>query len=284
MSSMEGEGGDEPGPSQAPDTGLRRRMLDAAQELVEEARGLTVSLEHLSFEEIIKRAGASRSSVYRLWPRKEDFYIDLICELAGPSWQGTSAFDQGTITVAGTVVAERLDMLQTPEGRRCVMREAVRQGARQNFQAIVTSTQWRTYVALTATILSMPDNEVRQRVKAALQNAEREFIRRMVLFYEDMAVILGLRLRPPFESFVSLAAAGAAVVEGLGLRQLIMPEAVNQTFFLPGTNGPEEWTMPALGFLAIIEMYVEIDPDYSYEEALPEYLKRLSGRPSGDAG
>jgi len=258
---------------------LRRRMLDAAQRLVEQAGGLSVSLENLSLDVVIKEAGVSRTSVYREWRNKEAFYVDLLCNLAGPNWQGTAAFDEETIRLVRDVVAERLDLLQTLEGRRQVMLEAIRQGAEQNFRAVVTSTQWRTYVALTATVLSMPtDDEARARVQEALQTSESTFIDRMASFYEDMGVIIGFRLRPHVDSFSTLAAAGASVVEGLGLRRILIPDVVEKTLSLPGPNGDEEWHLAALGFLGIIDQLVEMTPDYAFTIALPQYLKRLSDR------
>src|SRR3990167_4729480 len=78
------------------DAEVREAMLEAAS-LVAEAGGLTVSLEHLSLEDIITRAGVSRSAVYRLWPYKDAFFIKLLRDLAGPKWHGTAAFDQETI-------------------------------------------------------------------------------------------------------------------------------------------------------------------------------------------
>ena len=58
-----------------------RRMLAAAVALIGE-RGMSVSLEHLSLEEIIQAAGVARSSVYRRWPYKDLFFSDLLVELA----------------------------------------------------------------------------------------------------------------------------------------------------------------------------------------------------------
>src|SRR5689334_20987803 len=100
---------------------VARRMLDAAQSLVEET-GLTVSLEHLSFEEVIQRARVSRSAAYRLWPYKDEFFVDLLCDLAGPSWQGTAAFDKETILLVEELVTKNFDRVATAEGRRWLIR------------------------------------------------------------------------------------------------------------------------------------------------------------------
>jgi AcrR family transcriptional regulator len=59
-----------------------------------------VSVDHLALDEVIKEAGVARTSVYREWRTKDEFYLDLLCDMAGPSWQGTAAFDEETIKLA----------------------------------------------------------------------------------------------------------------------------------------------------------------------------------------
>src|ERR1035438_845912 len=58
-----------------------RRMLTTASAMIAEA-GLTVSLEHISFEQVIRAAGVSRSAAYRRWPHKDLFFSDLVIRLA----------------------------------------------------------------------------------------------------------------------------------------------------------------------------------------------------------
>src|SRR5499433_4242865 len=61
---------------------VRQRMLDAGRELALEA-GAALTIEHLRLEEVIQRARVPRSSVYRMWPYKENYIDDLLCYLAG---------------------------------------------------------------------------------------------------------------------------------------------------------------------------------------------------------
>lgn len=260
---------------------LRRRLLDAAQSLVEAQGGLRVSLDQLSLDQVLNHAGVSRSSAYRVWPNKHEFNLDVLCDLAGPSWQGTAAFDEATIKLARDIVAERLGDLATAEGRRRVLVETIRQAAQQNYEAVVKSGQWRTYVALTATVLSIPQEHAddRKRILDALQTAELTFLSKMADFYSDMSIILGVRLKPHVPDFVTLAAAGASVVEGLSLRQLLA-SAVVQTPLEDVDEDGQRWHLAALGFLGVFDKLVEpvSDDKYSLQDAVATYLKRLSER------
>ena len=65
-----------------PEDETEQRMLRAALAMVNR-NGLTVSLEHISFEDVIREADVSRSSAYRRWPRKDLFFGNLVLELAG---------------------------------------------------------------------------------------------------------------------------------------------------------------------------------------------------------
>src|ERR1039458_3125257 len=91
-----------------------QRMLDAAVAMVNRT-GLTVSLDHISFEEVIRDAGVSRSAVYRRWPHKDLFFGDLVKELARTA---TPDIEQAELELIRQVVNEHLDWTRTPELRR----------------------------------------------------------------------------------------------------------------------------------------------------------------------
>lgn len=101
--------------------------------------GLTVSLEHLALEELIRRAGVPRSSFYRLWSTKENFYADLLVELATSSESHDAMFYPGTQDAAFGVIAAHQALLGTQEGRVAVLREAVRVATRANFDHFSSS-------------------------------------------------------------------------------------------------------------------------------------------------
>jgi AcrR family transcriptional regulator len=268
---------------------ITERMFEAARQIVY-AQGVQVSLEELGFEQVIELAGVSRSAAYRLWPYKGDFVQDLLCDLAGPSWLGTAAFDQETIDTATNVVMSSAEKLTTPEGRRQVLLEAIRQGVAQNFKAIVQSQEWHIYVALNASIRKAGDDESRLRIAAALQNSEMTFVDKMSEFYSGMLEFLGLRFRDDTYTVRHLAVAGAAVVEGLALRRLVT-EAVEDARRPPvipdhgwslsdlltaSISGPpdaenQDWSLAALAFSGIVDALTEpVEPDKESVQLSPE--------------
>src|ERR1700731_2349834 len=121
---------------------VRQRMLDAGRELALEA-GAALTIEHLRLEEVIQRARVPRSSVYRLWAYREEYIDDLLCYLAGAgSWfSDRPVFDPETLTITKQMLDDHRHLLATPDGRRSLMREAVRLTATRNYQALTESPQ-----------------------------------------------------------------------------------------------------------------------------------------------
>lgn len=237
------------------DAELRKRMLSVAvNELLE--HGLTVSLDHLEMEELIRLAQVPRSSFYKAWKTKERFFVDLMVALVEPTETQGAAFDPETLKVARVVVKNNEHRMTTENGRHAVLREAVRLGAKQNFEALVTSASWHTYTALTVALPTLLEED-RNRVQKALQKAEKHFIEQMALLYDELLPAVGRKTSGDFTT-EQIAAAGAAVVEGLARRILVNPDVINKPISLPGIDGDlVDWHLAAVGFLAIVEAMSE---------------------------
>jgi AcrR family transcriptional regulator len=105
---------------------LREHVLDTAVKMLDQTpQGLTVSLAHLNMEELIRIADVPRSSVYREWDTKEAFHVDLMYQLIEPIKDHGAAWDAKTLQIAKKVIRDHKDMLDTAEGRRAVLCEAV---------------------------------------------------------------------------------------------------------------------------------------------------------------
>ncbi len=248
-----------------PDAETERRLLGAAVAMVH-STGLTVSLEHISFEDVIRDADVSRSSAYRRWPHKDLFFSDLVKQLASEAMPPTIIHDE--LGKLSQVAARHLDWLETPALRRSLLLELIRELAVLDFQALFRSPGWRTYIALHATFMSLPDGELREQVRAALARSEHDRITRIAKAWEQLVGLFGYRLRPEaggsFETPVILA---DATMRGLIIMALPAPElAARRAQASPfGAAHEDEWSLAALGLAGIAQAFLEPDPAIDWD-------------------
>src|SRR5689334_3183820 len=146
------------------DEQTRDRMLRTAIDMISRT-GLTVSLDHISFEDVIRNADVARSTAYRHWPYKDLFFSDLVKELAG---RGSPAIINSEISLIKRILNEHRDWLRTPQLRHSLILELIRQLALEDFRNTLASPEWRTYLALHAAFSGLSDGELRDQIQAAL--------------------------------------------------------------------------------------------------------------------
>jgi AcrR family transcriptional regulator len=258
------------------DRETQRRMLDAAVAMVNRT-GLTVSLDHLSFEDIIREAGVSRSAVYRHWPYKDLFFSDLVIELARDA---TPPIADDELALIGQILAGRQDWLATAELRHSLLIELFRQLALFDFQAVYGSAAWRTYLALHATFLSLADGELRDRVQAALADSERRRAGQIASAWQHLAALFGYRLRPELViTYEDVATLLTASLRGLVIQALSDPGIAERRIPArpPGAAAEEQWSLPALGVASIASACLEPDPAVAWtREHLAHVRQELS--------
>ena len=92
----------------------------------------------------------------------------------------------------------------------------LRQGALNEFEIFRGSAEWRTYFALNATFLSLPDSDLRREVQSALTESEQGLLSRVAASYERVTTLIGLRLRPELGvTFETIAYLANATIRGL---------------------------------------------------------------------
>jgi AcrR family transcriptional regulator len=272
-------------PRRLSDQETASRMLDAAVAEVNRD-GLTVSLDHLSFEDIIRRADVSRSSAYRRWPHKDLFLSDLIKELARSAAPPLAADELALIR---QIVAEHIGWLEEPELRHRLMMDLIRQLALLDFQTVYTSPGWRTYLALHATFLSLADGRLRDEVQHILADSERDRMSRVAQAWQRLAGLFGYRLRPGADSFASLVTLLSATMRGLVIMALSMPDIAEQrTDVSPFDAGhPAQWSLPATGFASLASAFLEPDPTIEWDDerlaTVGAELRALALRPKPEA-
>ena len=239
-------------------------MLDAAVESLART-GLTVSLDHISLEELIREAGVSRSAVYRRWPYKDLFFADLVKELAKNAVPAVAADE---IAAIRHVLAEHGDEFGTPEQRARVAAELIRQLALADFEALRRSPRWRTYMALNATFTSIADEDTRREVGTALAESDRARIASVAGAWELLAGLLGYRLRPDSgATFDTLATLLTATMRGLVTMALSDPAiATASTRATPfGATETADWSLPALALASVASGLLEPDPAIAWD-------------------
>ena len=234
-------------------------MLRTAVEMIERD-GLTVSLEHISFEAVIRAADVSRSTAYRHWKYKDQFYGDLVKELArtaGPP------IVRDEISLIKQVLGEYEEWPATAEGRHDLTVELIRRLAAFDLHAILDSPAWRTYHALCATVSGLTDGDLRDQVRAALAESERARIARIAGAWRTLAGVLGYRLRPELGAdFETLASVLSAAVHGLVVTELAAPEiAGREVEARPfGASTRQRWSLAALSVAGTAMTFLEPDP------------------------
>ena len=242
-----------------------QRMLQAALAMVNRS-GLTVSLEHISFEDVIREAGVSRSAVYRRWPYKDLFFSDLVKELATDTTPDPTGAE---LELIQRIIARREDWLRTAQQRHELLLELFRELALFDFQNVYGSSGWRTYLALHATFLSLADGELRDEVQAALAESERRRAARIAAAWAQLTGLFGYRLRPETGADLgTLATLLSATLRGLVIMALSTPGLAGQRLRGSpfGAAAEQEWSLPALGLASVATSLLEPDPDVSWDD------------------
>jgi AcrR family transcriptional regulator len=262
MQGKEGPGGITRRHRRLSDAETRDRMLRTAIEMIDRD-GLTVSLEHISFEAVIRAADVSRSTAYRHWQYKDQFYGDLVRELArsaGP------AIVRDEISLIKQVLAEHEDRLTTPGGRHRLMVELIRRLAVFDLEAVLASPAWRTYHALCATVSGLADNDLRLQVQAALAESEIARIARIAEAWQILTGLFGYRLRPELGTdFETLASVLSVAMHGLVVAAIATPEVAGREIVAsPFDDGPpQRWSLSALSVAGAALTFLEPDPHAS---------------------
>ncbi|MFC4337721.1 TetR/AcrR family transcriptional regulator [Salininema proteolyticum] len=260
------------------DKETEQRTLRAAMDLVHDT-GLTVSLKHLSLEKVIREAGVARAAVYRRWPNKDEFFNDLLLELA----KGVEPAELGEVfsrVPARELAAELAPLADTARGRWEIAVEIVRRS--NDFDGARGSRAWRTYLALHATFLSLDDGPLRERVREALARSEEGFIRRIADSYRFFCGVLGIRIKPEAGlDFDDLATMASSAFRGVLLMAPTVP-ALAET--VPDSDplgaGRRRWRLEGLALAGMVGMCLEADPDVEWtEERVEQARAALAGDP-----
>ncbi|SDQ36063.1 hypothetical protein SAMN04488565_2431 [Leucobacter chromiiresistens] len=249
-------------------------LLTAVQHV--ETVGISLGVSQDLIDRICLEAGVSAKQFGQVWPSANAFMADLFCELANQAQIDRA--DTETLLTTWQYLSMRTEDLRTPAGRRSVLIDIIRTAAEYNFEVVTASSKWRTYAALSTTIMAWPDEADRSRMLDALQASELSFVETMESFYRNVLPTVGYRLKPMFHNdYQPFVVAAASVIEGLGIVRATVPALVGAHFSAPGAvlegegreAAPDEtWSVSALAFMGVVDAFIEPDPEFVAAEAI----------------
>ncbi|WP_346057739.1 hypothetical protein [Leucobacter alluvii] len=254
---------------------LGAKVLLSAVKHVETV-GLSLGVSQELIDQICSDAGVSAKQFAQVWSSPDAFMADLFCELANQAQIDRA--DTETLLTTWQYLSMRTDDLHTLEGRRSVLNDIIRTAAEYNFEVITASSKWRTYAALSTTIVAWPEGPARTRVLDALQASELSFVETMENFYRNVLPTVGYRLKPMFHNdYQPFVVAAASVIEGLGIVRATVPALVEAHFdgSSAGADGnadeqaqEDSWSVSALAFMGVVDAFIEPDPHFVPTEAI----------------
>lgn len=238
-------------------------MLDAGQQLVIEAGGLHPGLTHIGFEEVIRQAQVTRSSAYRIWSSKEDYYSELLLALAARFDRSNLGFEKELAAIAIGEIAARIASLTTEQGRHDLLLDICRKSGSAYYLRATTSIEWRNYTVLNSRLVAM-DDATYEAIKQQSAPTNHEFDAKMASLIVQLMLALGLKLRSGVPSPDVVLQLAGSTVDGLVLRGLSVPDQVNLTVegAFHGQSGSAVWTLPGLAFASTTLSLVEPDPEW----------------------
>ncbi len=261
------------------------RMIEAGARRVESS-GLRIGFDFLRLEDVIADAGVSRSAVYKRWPRKEQYYAELLLRLAGDVRPSLAAYDTGTPETVIAVAEEHVEWFGSEEGRWRVFIEMCRRGSHQNFIALRSRPDWQVYMTLHAAHLTIPDGEYKRSLGRALRASETSFGAQMESFYAIILGLLGYRIKPgildhDLRRYVML---GAAAVEGVVLTSGVNDDLADHRFLMDPFNVGrlQDWSHAAFLYTSLAVASAEPDPNEQWTDErvamIPEAISWARGQ------
>lgn len=258
----------QPGTDHTPTDPVAERLISTALAQIR-SEGMTVGLENIALERVIKEAGVARATAYRRWPNKADFLAEVLVRAVRETrLEAESAED---IAQLRNLLSDP-ERMRTEQGRRDIVVEGLRLATDSDVARMATSPSWRTYVAICATCSGLPEGTLRDTVTAALAEADRDFLARRAEVYSRLPALIGYRLVPPLTAphgFEVMSAAAGAMMTGLIVQLLARPELLTETqdLALFGSSRPAPWSMPTRALVGLFLSHLEPDPAVVWDEA-----------------
>lgn len=244
---------------------LRDLLISTGVELLVED-GLGTGAGHLTFKRVFEwleqNTGVrvtNASVIGRIWTNQSEYQTEVLVAIA--SNDGSEVLESAFRALQPSLA--RFDR-STIEGRYGALRELARAGGARHIALLGDSKRWQRWVGVWALVMAGtgPDTKADGPVADALRTGYESVTQRFELAYARMLSSFGFRLRHPL-TLRQLTVATGALAEGCVLRYGV-DEASTRSIIRPtGPNGEDqEWTLFSVGIEALLNAFVEIDPDW----------------------
>ncbi len=247
----------------------RERLIEAATDALL-ARGVEIGIDHIKLSDAIETTGISRATAYRsLTDGDTEPQATLRHEvLSRLLARHTREESHGAVmrAVVDEFEANRANIESDRiEDRTAAFRSLIRVGAAASYHAVAGSRERAILIAAYGAFRSRdPRGPAWQ--EAHLRAGEAEIARLFSDMYSQFSEVFGFRLREGL-TMSQFATAGAALVEGMAMREGISVE-LDDIDRRSGSNGAlEPWTLFGVAFGGLYRAFFEpVDADNPFAD------------------
>jgi len=240
----------------------RERLIEAGIASLAE-HGLSMGLDAVNLEQAVRDSNVPRSSAYAVWSIDEVYAPQELFQR-----QVLMRAVQGRRTTTDQLMAQVAEFLADPPAEMSheeLMRELIRVAATSNLENVINSASWQIVHAMRSIMQSAPPESRDQEILTWMQDNEEQLrVETIENLYKPMAAMFGLRPRPEFgeDAWHLGEIAMSAFSEGL-----VMRYSLRASDYFYGLSNPnvaddnENWSIYALMFEKVIDVFFEKDPD-----------------------
>jgi hypothetical protein len=263
---------------------LRSLLLETGRTILRED-GLGTGAEALTFKRVFQRVEEDKgirvtnaSVIRRVWENQAEFQVDVLMAIA----QGDYQEDIDTALDEMRPLFAAMDR-STPESRQRAMREMCRVGGRVNAHAHRQSNELPSWISVWALAASGKSIDYRGRIEEALLSGYEAFTKRLTDMYAIMTAYLGFRLREQF-TLRHFVVAADSLAQGYSLRDRIDNVSLEHISRSTGPGAePEDWTLFAVAFEALVQQFFEVDPEWEPEDRGGQTYRSADDRTDGES-
>lgn len=266
---------------------LRELLLTAGVELLVE-EGIGTGAGHLTFKRVFEWLEATTgvrvtnaSVIGRIWENQSEYQTAVLVSIA-------SSDGYEVLESARTALRPSLRRFErtTNEGRTTALRELCRIGGAAHIELLTGSKRWQRWVGVWALAMAGtdPETDVDDPVADALRHGYEAVTSRFEGAFALMLSTFGFRLRQGL-TLRQLTVATGALAEGCALRYGVDTDSTRSIMRLTGPDGEEEeWTLFSVALEALVNAFVELDPQWDPAVAQSRRRGLQNRRRSGSLG